>query len=82
MASNVLKHLRVDASQRRGFEDSSSWAEKREVWIPDEKQGVCRHAGPLVVLRTCFIWPPCCKASRQHPPCSIPSHCSLCGWAD
>ncbi len=36
---SVLKLLRVDPNTKRGMEDTASWAEKRQVWVPDEKQG-------------------------------------------
>eukprot|EP00043_Microstomoeca_roanoka_P018161 m.192913 g.192913 ORF g.192913 m.192913 type:complete len:1358 (+) comp16776_c1_seq2:99-4172(+) len=39
MAEQVLKYLRVPASTRQTSEDSASWAEKKLVWIPDDKEG-------------------------------------------
>ncbi|EGD73038.1 myosin [Salpingoeca rosetta] len=39
MTDQVLKYLRIPASSRQGYEDSSAWAAKRLAWIPDEKEG-------------------------------------------
>ena len=44
MSEKVLKYLRVPASSRQTYEDSNSWASKRLVWIPDQKEGFVQAA--------------------------------------
>eukprot|EP01147_Barroeca_monosierra_P002016 gene2016-5090_t len=39
MADKVLKYLRVPDASRKNNEDSSSWAAKRLIWVPDSKEG-------------------------------------------
>nr|QDH43405.1 myosin heavy chain II [Choanoeca flexa] len=35
----ALRHLRVSAQARKSMDDSSSWAAKKQAWIPDETEG-------------------------------------------
>eukprot|EP00045_Choanoeca_perplexa_P011728 m.125476 g.125476 ORF g.125476 m.125476 type:complete len:1356 (+) comp15743_c0_seq1:127-4194(+) len=77
MSEEVLRHLRVSAQARKSMEDSSSWASKKQVWIPDTKEGfaagsIVSEAGDVYTVKrnsdSEMVQVPAENAQKMNPP--------------